>query len=125
MFQTSVLSLASGESMRPESAAKRAERTPGAPRERVDFEAGVVGEDQLAGEVTGVIDGFEGGVGGEGGAVLFGGGDFIQVWERIDFERMSLGGSAEVAEFALAGGGGVEAKRHEVSVTGAGGKLQE
>jgi len=31
LFHTSVLSLASGESMRPESAAKRAERTPGAP----------------------------------------------------------------------------------------------
>jgi hypothetical protein len=31
LFQTSVLSLASGESVRPVSAAKRAERTPGAP----------------------------------------------------------------------------------------------
>ena len=82
LFQTSVLSLASGESMRPESAAKRAERTPGAPSRGVDFKAGVVGEDQLAGGEAGVIDGFERGVGGEGGAVFFGGGDFIADWEE-------------------------------------------
>jgi hypothetical protein len=31
---------------------------------------------------------------------------------------MSLGGGAEVAEFALAGGCSVEAKGHEESVTG-------
>jgi hypothetical protein len=38
---------------------------------------------------------------------------------------MGLGGGAEVAEFALAGGGCVETKGHGESLTGAGGELQE
>ena len=44
--------------------------------EGVDFEAGVVGDDDLAGGVVGVVDGFEAGVAFEGGFVFGGGGDF-------------------------------------------------
>ena len=45
--------------------------------EGVDFEAGVVGDDDLAGCVAGVVDGFEAGVAFEGGFVFGGGRDFF------------------------------------------------
>ena len=41
--------------------------------EGVDFEAGVVGDDDLVGGVEGVVDGFEAGVAFEGGFVSSGG----------------------------------------------------
>src|SRR5271157_6382248 len=86
--------------------------------EGVYFEAGVVGQDQVSGDKTGVVDGLVCGVGGEGGAVLFGGRDGGEQGQGIDGEGMGLGGGAEVAELALAGGGGVEAEGHGKSVTG-------
>ncbi len=49
--------------------------------ESVDFEAGVVGDDDLAGRVVGVVDGLEAGVACEGGFVFRGGGDFFQSGE--------------------------------------------
>ena len=45
--------------------------------EGVDFEAGVVGDDDFAGGVAGVVDGFVAGVAFEGGFVFVGGGDFV------------------------------------------------
>ena len=45
--------------------------------EGVDFEAGVVGDDDFAGGVVGVVDGFEAGVAFEGGLVFGGGGDLV------------------------------------------------
>ena len=49
--------------------------------EGVDFEAGVVGDDDFSGDVVGVVDGFEAGVACEGGFVFGWGGDFFQVGE--------------------------------------------
>ncbi len=49
--------------------------------EGVDFEAGVVGDDDLVGGVVGVVDGLEAGVAFEGGFVFGGGGDFFEVGE--------------------------------------------
>ncbi len=45
--------------------------------EGVDFEAGVVGDDDLAGGVVGVVEGFEAGVAFEGRFVFGGGWDFF------------------------------------------------
>jgi hypothetical protein len=50
---------------------------PGSTVEGVDFEARVIGEDDLAGGVVGVVDGFEASVAFEGGFVFGGGGDFL------------------------------------------------
>jgi hypothetical protein len=116
LFHTSELSLASGESTSPESAAKRAERTPGAPVEGVHFEAGVVGQHQLAGSKQGVVDSLEGGVGGEGGAGLIGSGDGGRGGKEIDGDGMGLSGGAKIAQLALAGGGGEEAEGHRASL---------
>ena len=49
--------------------------------EGVDFEAGVVGDDDLAGGMVGVVDGLEAGVAFEGGLVFGGGGDVGEVGE--------------------------------------------
>jgi len=49
--------------------------------EGVDLEAGVVGKDDFAGGVEGVIDGFEPGVAFEGGFVFGGGGDLFYAGE--------------------------------------------
>jgi hypothetical protein len=45
--------------------------------ESIDFEAGVVGDDDLAGGVVGVVDSFEAGVALEGGFVFGWGGDIF------------------------------------------------
>src|SRR5260370_14347985 len=75
--------------------------------EGVGFEAGVVGEDDLAGSVAGVVDGFEAGVAFEGGLVFVGGGDFFYAreWGRCEVLRCCGG---EIADLAGVGGGYVE-----------------
>jgi hypothetical protein len=77
---------------------------PGLTVEGVDFEAGVVGYDDLAGGVVGVVDGFEAGVAFEGGFVFGGGGDlfYAREWGERDVLRCCGG---EVAELAGVGGG--------------------
>ena len=52
--------------------------------EGVDLEAGVVGDDDFAGSVVGVVDGFEAGVAFEGGFVFGWGGDLFEVGEWGD-----------------------------------------
>ncbi len=113
LFQTSVLSLASGESTRPASAAKRAERTPGAPERASTSRPESSARTSWPGSELGVVDGFERGVFGEGFAVFFGWFDVGEIGERIDGDGVCFGGGAEVAQFALAGGGYVEAKGHQ------------
>ena len=49
--------------------------------EGVDFEAGVVGDDDLAGSVVGVVEGFQVSVAFEGGFVFGWGGDLVEVGE--------------------------------------------
>jgi hypothetical protein len=75
--------------------------------EGVDFEAGVVGDDDFAGSVMGVVDGFEAGVAFEGGFVFGGSGDFFYAgeWREGDVLRCCGG---EVAKLAGVGGGDVE-----------------
>ncbi len=85
----------------------------------VDLEAGVIGEDERAGCEMGVVDGLEGGVGGEGCAVFFGRIDGGEAGKWFDGDVVGDGGGAEVAQFSLAGGGGEEAESHAESVTGA------
>ena len=84
--------------------------------EGIDFEAGVVCQHQHAGGEAGVVDGFERGVGGERGAIFFRGGNGGEGGQGIDFDGMRVCRGAEVAELALAGGGGVKAKGHGESV---------
>ena len=62
----------------------------------------LVGHDQFAGCVARVIDRLERGVGGEGCAVFFRGGNALQGRERFDGKAGNLGGGAKVAQFALA-----------------------
>jgi len=81
--------------------------------EGVDFKAGVVGENELAGQIPGIVNGFERGVFGKGFAVFFGRVDVGEIGEGIDGNGVRFGGGAEVAQFALAGGGDVEAKGHQ------------
>jgi hypothetical protein len=69
----------------------------GSAGEGVNFETGVVGENELAGEELGVIDGFEAGVLGEGFAVFLWWFDAIEIRERNNGNRVGLGGGAEVA----------------------------
>ena len=85
--------------------------------EGVDFEAGVVGEDELAGGETRVIDGFDSGVGEEGVAVFFGGWDVVGSGQRVNKDGVGVGGGAEVAELALTGCGCEKTESHEESVT--------
>jgi hypothetical protein len=89
----------------------------------IDFKPGVVGEDHLAGGEDGIVDRFERGVGGEGSAVFIGRGHGGESREWFDYESVSLGDDAKVAEFPLAGGGGIKAEGHGESVTGASGVL--
>ena len=117
LFQTSVLSLASGESTKPESAAKRVERTPGWPPEGVYLKAGVIGEDELTWGETGIVDGLERSVSQEGVAIFFRGGDVVGRGQGINEDGVCVGSGAEVAKFALAGGGGEKAESHGESVT--------
>ncbi len=92
LFQTSGVVVGIGESTMPASAAKRAERTPGAPAEGVHFETGVVGDDDLARNELGVINGLERGVFGKGLAVFFRRFDLGEIgeadrWRRRAFQR--------------------------------------
>ena len=75
--------------------------------EGVDFEAGVVGDDDLAGCVTGVIDGLEAGIAFEGGLVFSWGRDLLYAGELREGDVLRCG-SGEVAKFAGVGGGDVE-----------------
>lgn len=87
--------------------------------ESVNLEAGIVGEDERAGSKAGVVHGLEGGVGGEGDAVFVRCGDCIEAGHGLDGDGVGDGGGAEVAELALTGGGGEQAKGHGESVMGA------
>src|SRR5580704_4865483 len=80
---------------------------PGGSVEGVDFEAGVVGEDDFTGCVVGVVACFFDGVALKGGLVFWWGGSFFQVgeWREGDVPRR---GGGEVAEFAGVGGGDEE-----------------
>jgi hypothetical protein len=75
--------------------------------EGVDLEAGVVGDDDLAVEVVGVVDGLDAGVAFEGGFVFGRRGDVVEVGERLDGDLLG-GGGVEVAELAGVGGGDEE-----------------
>ena len=85
--------------------------------EGVDFEAGVIGEDEVIRCETGVVDSLEGSVGPEGGAAFFRGGNGDQAGQRFDEDVVGSGGGGEVAELSFAGGGGVEVEGHGESVT--------
>ena len=63
----------------------------------------------MAGGEAGVIDGLEGSVGGKGDAVFFRDCDSLQSGKRLDGEGKFLGGGAEIAQLALACGGGEKA----------------
>ena len=78
--------------------------------EGVYFEAGVVGDNDLAGGAAGVVDGFEAGVAFEGGFVFCGGGDFFYAREWGQYEVLRCCGG-EVAELAWVGGGDVNRLR--------------
>jgi hypothetical protein len=52
--------------------------------ESVDFETGVVGEYEVTGSEARIVDSFERGVVGEGGAIFFGGWDAFEVREEFD-----------------------------------------
>jgi hypothetical protein len=75
--------------------------------EGVDFEAGVVGYDDVAGCVAGVVDGLEAGVAFEGGLVFGGGGDLYEVgqWSEGDVARGSCG---KVSKLTGVGSGDME-----------------
>jgi hypothetical protein len=88
----------------------------GSAGERVDFKAGVVGEDEGTGSELGIIDGLEGGVFGEGFAVFFRWVDAGQIRKGVDGDGVCFGGGSEVAQLSLAGGGYVEAEGHGMSV---------
>jgi hypothetical protein len=77
----------------------------GRAREGIDFEARVVGEDSGAWCELGIVDSFESGIFGECFAVFFGRLNICEIRERIDGDGVGFGGRAEVAQFALAGGG--------------------
>jgi len=70
----------------------------------------------LAGGEAGIVDSFERCIGGKGCAVFLGGGNGGEGRQGLDADGMGLGCDAEVSEFALAGGGCVEARGHEESV---------
>ena len=88
--------------------------------ECVDFEAGVVGEDEEVGGVGGVVEGLGAGVAFEGGRVFGWGGDLGEVGEGFDLdvssaEEIALGGVGEVSQLAGVGGGDVEVHGYRVS----------
>jgi len=64
--------------------------------ESIDFEAGIVGEDQ-AGDEAAIVLRFEPGVAGEGELVLGGCRDLFEAGRRIDSESTFGGGDGEVA----------------------------
>jgi hypothetical protein len=86
--------------------------------ERVDFKAGIVGQDQLTGGEVGVVDSLDGRIGFKGSPGLVGCSDVGEAGEWIDLNGMCGGGGAEIAEFALAGRGDEKAESHKVSVKG-------
>ncbi len=55
--------------------------------ERIDFEAGVVGNDQFAGRETRVVDSLGGCIGEEGVAVFFGSRELLDAGKRFDVDR--------------------------------------
>ena len=117
LFQTSVLSLASGESTRPDRrqpCRAHARRT----AERIHFKAGIVGNNQFAGSEARVVDRLGGRIGEKGVAVFFRSRNVFDAGEGLNVYRMSLCGGAEIAELAGARSGGVEAKSHAASVMG-------
>jgi hypothetical protein len=67
--------------------------------EGVNFEAGVVGDDDFAGCAEGIVDGFEACVAFEGGLVFGWSGDLVEVWEWGEGDVMG-GCGGEVAELA-------------------------
>ena len=75
--------------------------------ERVDFKAGVVGDDDFAGGMTGIVDGLEAGVAFECGFVFYRGEDMVEFGEWGEGDVRREGGS-EVAELARVGSGDVE-----------------
>ena len=77
----------------------------------VDFEAGIVGEDESRGEAAVVLR-LETGVAGEGRFILGRRGDFVEIRQRRDGEPAFGSGDREVAELAGVGGGSVESNRH-------------
>ena len=103
LFQTSVLSLgASGESSEAKVGGEPGGAHSGSAGEGVDFEAGVVGDDEIAGCELGVVDGLERCVLCKGEAGFFRGGDGPEVGERLNVEGVGPGGGAEIAQLARA-----------------------
>jgi hypothetical protein len=84
----------------------------------IDFKAGVIGEHKFAGCELGVIDGLNGGIRGEGIAVLIWWFDVGKTGKSIDADCVSFSGGAKIAQLSLAGGGNVETKAHDTSLTG-------
>ena len=84
LFHTSVLSLASGESTRPESAAISRRAHAGCAAERVHFKAGIVGDHQLAGRETRIVNSLGRRVGQKRVAVFFRRSDLFDAGKRID-----------------------------------------
>ena len=85
--------------------------------EGVDFESGIIGEDEQSGCELGIIDRFERSVFGEAIAVLFGWVDVLQIGQGVDRDSVRLSRGAKIAQFALAGRSYVEAKGHAMSVS--------
>jgi hypothetical protein len=89
----------------------------------IDFKTRVIGQHEFARCELGIIDSLDGGIRGEGIAVLFGWFDVCQTGKRVDANCVCFSGGAKIAQLSLAGGGNVETKIHETSLTG--GKLCE
>lgn len=80
----------------------------GSTAECIDFEAGIISEDDFCGCEAGVMDGLEDGVFFEGDSGFLGSGNGGEYGEWFDFYVECLRGSGEITEFALTGGGGIE-----------------
>jgi hypothetical protein len=76
--------------------------------ESFDFETGIVGEDEEAGDGEGVGDGFEVGVALEGGGVFDGLRYVGEVGKGQHCDTGSVRAAGELCQFAGIGGGGVE-----------------
>jgi len=70
--------------------------------ESIDFEAGVVGQNQLTGRKLRVVDSLDGGVRGKGIAIFFRSFDVRQAGERLKTDGVSFSGSTEIAQLSLA-----------------------
>ena len=68
-------------------------------------EAGVVGENELSGDVEAVVLGFDPRVGFEGVAVFDGSLDLLVFGEDVELDIVDTGGADEVADLAGVGGG--------------------